>query len=48
MKLCRLVPNSYIHVHVSDLFIPKISLPIWLQQNMSRPVLGIYKALEDT
>jgi hypothetical protein len=33
MKL-RLVPDSYIHVSVSDLYIPRISLPIWLQQNV--------------
>ncbi len=32
-KLRGLVPNSYIHVPVSDLNIPRISLPIWLQQN---------------
>jgi hypothetical protein len=25
------VHNSYIHVSVSDLYIPRISLPIWLQ-----------------
>ncbi len=31
-KLCGLVPNSYIHVSVSDLYIPRIGLPIWLQQ----------------
>jgi hypothetical protein len=24
---------SYIHVSVSDLYIPRICLPIWLQQN---------------
>jgi hypothetical protein len=33
MKLCSLVPNSYIPVSVSDLFIPRIRLPIWLQHN---------------
>ncbi len=27
MKLRGLIPNSYIHVSVSDLHIPKISLP---------------------
>jgi hypothetical protein len=31
MKLYCLVPNSYIYE--SDLYIPRISLPIWLQQN---------------
>ncbi len=33
MKLRGLVPNSYIHVSLSDLYNPRISLPIWLQQN---------------
>jgi hypothetical protein len=32
MKLLDLIPNSYIHVSVSDLYIPRIGLPIWLQQ----------------
>ncbi len=32
MKLCSLVPSSYIHISVSDLYIPSIGLPIWLQQ----------------
>jgi hypothetical protein len=32
-KLCGLVPNSYIHVSVSDLYIPRMDLPIWMQQN---------------
>jgi hypothetical protein len=32
MKFRGLVPNSYIHVYVKDLYIPRISLPIWLQQ----------------
>jgi hypothetical protein len=31
MKL--LVPNSYIHVSVSEFYIPMIDLPIWLQKN---------------
>jgi hypothetical protein len=31
MKLHGPVSNSYIHE--SDLYIPRISLPIWLQQN---------------
>jgi hypothetical protein len=31
MKLCGLVPNFYIHVYVSDLYIPRIGLPILLQ-----------------
>jgi hypothetical protein len=33
MKLRCLVLNFYIHVSVSDLYIPRIGLPIWLQQN---------------
>ncbi len=33
MKLRGLDHNSYIHVSVSDLYIPWISLPIWQQQN---------------
>jgi hypothetical protein len=34
MKLGGLVPNSYIHVSVNDLYLPRIGLPVWLQQNM--------------
>ncbi len=33
MELRGLVPNSYIHVYASDLYIPRIGLPIWMQQN---------------
>jgi hypothetical protein len=33
MKLCGLNPNSYVHVSVSDLYVPRIDVPIWLQQN---------------
>jgi hypothetical protein len=33
-----------IHVSVSDLYISKIGLPIWLHQ-IGRPVVGIYKSL---
>ncbi len=32
MKLCGLLPNSYIHVYVNNLYITRIGLPIWLQQ----------------
>ncbi len=32
-ELRGLNPNSYIHVSVSDLYIPRISPHIWLQQN---------------
>ena len=47
MKLRGLVPNSYIHLSVSDLYIPRIGLPIWLQQN-GLTDHGIYKSLTDT
>jgi hypothetical protein len=33
MKLHGIVPNTYIHIYVSDFYIPRIGLPIWLQQN---------------
>ncbi len=33
MKLYDLVPNSCINVSVSYLYIPRIGLPVWLQQN---------------
>jgi hypothetical protein len=42
MKLRSLVPNSYIHLSVSHLNIPKIALPIL------RPIVGIYKSLKGT
>jgi hypothetical protein len=45
MKLRSLVPNSYIHVSVSDLYIPRIGLPILLQQNRRTE---IYELLKDT
>ncbi len=35
--MCGLVPNSYIQVSVSHLYIPRIGLPI------GRPIIGIYK-----
>jgi hypothetical protein len=34
MKLRGLVPNSYIHVFVSDLYIPMIGMPILLLLNI--------------
>jgi hypothetical protein len=43
MKLRGHILNSYIHESVNDLNIPRISLPIWLQ-NKSRQILGIYKS----
>ncbi len=46
-KLRGLVPNSYINVSVSVLYIPRIGLPIWLQK-IGRPILGIYKLFTDT
>jgi hypothetical protein len=33
MKLRGIIPNSYVHVSVSELFIPRMGLSIWLQQN---------------
>ncbi len=33
LKLRDLVPNSYIHVSVRDLYVLRIGLPIWLHQN---------------
>ncbi len=33
MKLRNLVPNSYIHVSMSDSYIPTIGMPILLQEN---------------
>jgi hypothetical protein len=33
MKLRGLATNSYIHVSVSDVYIPTIGLPILLQEN---------------
>ncbi len=48
MKLRGLVPNSYIYVSVSDLYIPMIGPPI-MQQNREPDVgNGIYKSLTDT
>jgi hypothetical protein len=45
MKLRGLVPNSYIYVSVSDLYIPMIGPPV-LQQNRGTDV-GIYKSFTD-
>ncbi len=41
------IPNFRIHVSVSDLYIPTIDLHILLQE-ISGPILGIYKSLTDT
>ncbi len=37
MKLRGLVPNSYIYESVSNLYIPKISLAIWLKNRQTDP-----------
>jgi hypothetical protein len=31
--MCSLTPNSYIHVSMSDLYIPRIGLPVLRQPN---------------
>jgi hypothetical protein len=41
---CGLSPHFYIHVSVSDLYIPTIGPPIFLHQNRQT----IYKSLTDT
>jgi hypothetical protein len=40
-------PNFYIHVSVSDLYIPTIDPPILLQK-ICGLIMGIYKSLTDT
>ncbi len=42
-----LSPNFHIHASVSDKYIPTISLPILLEE-ISTPILGLYKSLTDT
>jgi hypothetical protein len=42
MKLLGLAPNSYIHASLSNLYIPRIGLPIWLQQNRRTDPGNIY------
>ncbi len=42
MRLCVLRPNSYIHVSVSDLYIPTIGLPVLLKICVPVPIEGIY------
>jgi hypothetical protein len=38
----------HIHVSVSDLYVPRIGLPILLQENVwSEAIMGIYKSLTD-
>ncbi len=41
MELSGLVPNFYIHVSVSDLYIPMIGLPILLYC-VCGPIVGLY------
>jgi hypothetical protein len=49
MKLRGIGHNSYIHVSVSDLYIPRISLPtVFGYSKIGRLVLGIYKSLTGT
>jgi hypothetical protein len=47
MKLRGLVPNSYIHVSVSDIYIPTIGLPICYSK-IGGPIVEIFKSLTDT
>jgi hypothetical protein len=42
MKLLGLVPNYYIHVSVSDLYIPTIGPPILVQQECINRLTGTY------
>jgi hypothetical protein len=44
MKLLGLVPNFYIHVFVSDLYIPSIGPPVAFADRS----VGIYKFFPDT
>jgi hypothetical protein len=44
MKLRGLLPKSYIHVSVTDLYPSRICLPIWLQQNSQTDPGEIYKS----
>jgi hypothetical protein len=47
MELLGHSPDFHIHVSVSDLYIPTISLPI-LCRKICGPILGIYNTLTDT
>jgi hypothetical protein len=48
MKWHRLVPNFYIQVLVSDLYIPMTGLPILLQENRSTDGGNtVFKSLTD-
>jgi hypothetical protein len=46
-ELRGLSPNFYIHVPVSDLYIPTIGLPILLRK-IGGTMVGKYKSLTDT
>ncbi len=41
-KLCGLSPNFHIHVSLSDLYIPAIGSPIFLQQNFRYIVFAVW------
>jgi hypothetical protein len=41
-------PNFHIHVSMSDLYIPRIGLPISAAGKLRGPIPGIYKSLTDT
>ncbi len=47
MKLCGLLPNFYILVSVSDLYIPTIG-PQTQNSKIDGPIVGLYKSLTDT
>ncbi len=45
-KLRGLIPNLYIHLSVSDLYIP-LSVHLFSFSQIGRPTVGIYKSLTD-
>ncbi len=47
-ELRGLIPNFHIHVSPSDLYIPLIGPPIFLQHNMQTDPVGIYKSHTET
>ncbi len=47
MKLRGLVPNFYVHVSVSDLYISMIG-PQMQYRKTGGPIVGLYKSLTDT
>ncbi len=47
MKLRGLVPNSYIHVSVSDKYIPTNAPHIWCSK-IGGPIVGIYTSFTAT